>query len=220
MTGFKFFSDQKLDQKLIKSFIQCEDGCLVDTFDCPDGEVVKWHEDDICGLLPIKDICAAEDECAAPTTAPSTTTTTTTTTTTSTAPRTTTTTTTSPTTTTAPGPVWRIFIILDSIPSAYDANLYNEEQAIADLHETICETGFTDETTVKSCTVDSQNVRREKSRDSTEDGPISDNENLAQLDYISELETILNENEIADIMNDAFTSYSGFNQFSAVTYKS
>ena len=192
----------KLNQKLFESFIQCEDGCLVDTFDCPDGEVVKWHEDDICDLLPIKDICAAEDECAAPTT-----TTTTTTTTTSTAPTTTTTTT---TTTTAPEPVWRIFLILDSIPSAYDANLYNEEQAITDLYRTICETGFTDEKTVKSCTVESQNARRERSRDSTGDGPISDNDNLAQLDYISELETILNENEIADIMNDVFTSYSGF----------
>ena len=207
MTSFKIFSDQDRNQKRFKSFIQCEDGCLVDTFDCPDGEVVKWHEDDICGLLPIKDICAAEDECAAPTT-----TTTTTTTTTNTAPTTTTTTTTTPTTTAAPGPVWRIFKILDSIPSAYDANLYNEEQAITDLYRTICETGFTDETTVKSCSVDSQNVQREKSRDSTEDGLTSDNENLAQLDYISELETILNETEIADIMNDAFTSYSGFNQ--------
>ena len=194
----------KLNQKLFESFIQCEDGCLVDTFDCPDGEVVKWHEDDICDLLPTKDICATEDECAAPTT-----TTTTTTTTTSTAPTTTTTTTTT-TTSTAPEPVWRIFRILDSIPSAYDAKLYNEEQAITDLYRTICETGFTDEKTVKSCIVDSQNARRERSRDSTGDGPISDTDNLAQLDYISELETILNENEIADIMNDAFTSYSGF----------
>ena len=152
-------------------------------------------------MLPAKDICAAEDECAPPTT-----TTTTTTTTTSTAPETTTTTT---TTTTAPGPVWRIFQILDSIPSAYDADLYNEDQAIADLYKTICETGFTDETTVKSCNVESQNARGKLARDGAEEGPINDDENLAQLDYISELETTLNENEIADIMNDAFTSYSG-----------
>ena len=152
-------------------------------------------------MLPVKDICAAEDECAAPTT-----TTTTTTSTTSNAP---TTTTTNTTTTTAPGPVWRIFQILDSIPSAYDADLYNEEQAIADLHATICETGFTDESTVRSCTVESRDARGKWSRDGAEEGPINDEENLAQLDYISELETTLNENEIADIMNEAFTSYSG-----------
>ena len=115
--------------------------------------------------------------------------------------------------------MWRIFQILDSIPSAYDANLYNEEQAITDLYRTICETGFTDETTVNSCSVYSQNARREQPRDSAEEGPISDNENLAQLDYISDLETTLDENEIAVIINAAFTSYTG-NMAAACGYDS
>ena len=154
--------------------------------------------------MPIKDICAAEEECAPPTT---TTTTTTTTSTTAKTTVTTTTTTITTTTTTAPGPVWRNFNILDSIPSAYDADKYNEEQAIDDLEKTICVSGFIDDTTVRGCTVESQDALQ--SRDGAEEGPINDGENLAPLDYISNFESILSEDEIADSINAAFNSYSG-----------
>ena len=67
--------------------------------------------------------------------------------------------------------------------------------------------GFIDDTTVRGCTVESQDALQ--SRDGAEEGPINDGENLAPLDYISNFESILSEDEIADSINAAFNSYSG-----------